>query len=152
MQKLLMENVFDNFLIVSFSIDKDMSVIIDGERNKTWYDTDSKDMPFYLTWKEVRDTVAFLIKGKRSPLRMKAVFRLSKENTEKLLLNVENNGNTSAADTAFCWNMRFEEGTLIITTGVSSNDFRLIPVLNEIWDKDILIFLKHFGIVCLENR
>ena len=83
MNKLLIGEVFDNFLLVSFEISSFAKVTIDGVRNEAWYE-DSEGLGRYLSWKELRNKVSLLVKGDRIPLAMKAVFRLSETNTEKV--------------------------------------------------------------------
>ena len=69
MNKLLIGEVFDNFLLVSFEISSFAKVTIDGVRNEAWYE-DSEGLGRYLSWKELRNKVSLLVKGDRIPLAM----------------------------------------------------------------------------------
>lgn len=148
MAALFMKPVFDNFLLVSFEIGKDMTVSIDGTRNRNWYDSEMERPP-YMKWGEVRETASFLVKGKRSPLFIKAVLRLSKENTKKLIGDAGGEPEASG-DTGLYFNLKFDESGLTIITGSSVNDFKLAGELNRVWDKDLGVFLKHYGIAFTE--
>lgn len=145
MYKLLMEEVFDSFLLVSFEIVNYAKFTIDGVRNKEWYDemedTDSK----YVSWKEVRNAAASLIKGKKIPIGIKAVFRLSKSGTEKIAgeLGVQD---AAEKDYGMYFNLKFEKGELSIITGVSVADFLLAKEIGNLWDEYLLKFLKHHQI------
>ena len=145
MYKLLMEEVFDSFLLVSFEIVNYAKFTIDGVRNKEWYD-EMEDEDFkYVSWKEVRNAAASLIKGKKIPIGIKAVFRLSKLNTAKIAgeLGVED---ATEKDYGMYFNLKFEKGELSIITGVSVVDFLRAKEIGNLWDEYLLKFLKNHQI------
>ena len=132
MNKLLIGEVFDNFLLVSFEISSFAKITIDGVRNEAWYE-DNEGLGRYLSWKELRNKVSLLVKGDRIPLVMKAVFRLSGTNTEKV-----------AAKLGI--NLKFENNEVNIVTGVSVTDFLISKELGNLWDEDLIKFLKYYRI------
>lgn len=145
MYKLLMEEVFDSFLLVSFEIVNYAKFTIDGVRNKEWYD-EMEDEDFkYVSWKEVRNVAASLIKGKKIPIGIKAVFRLSKLNTAKIAgeFGVED---ATEKDYGMYFNLKFEKGELSIITGVSVVDFLRAKEIGNLWDEYLLKFLKNHQI------
>ena len=144
MNKLLIGEVFDNFLLVSFEISSFAKVTIDGVRNEAWYE-DSESPGRYLSWKELRNKVSLLVKGDRIPLTMKAVFRLSETNTEKVAAKLGVN-DAAEKDYGLFFNLKFENNELNIVTGVSVTDFLISKELGNLWDEDLLKFLKYYQI------
>ena len=144
MNKLLIGEVFDNFLLVSFEISSFAKVTIDGLRNEAWYE-DSESPGRYLNWKELRNKVSLLVKGDRIPLTMKAVFRLSETNTEKVAAKLGVN-DAVEKDYGLFFNLKFENNEVNIVTGVSVTDFLISKELGNLWDEDLLKFLKYYQI------
>lgn len=144
MNKLLIGEVFDNFLLVSFEISSFAKVTIDGLRNEVWYE-DSESLGKYLNWKELRNKVSLLVKGDRIPLTMKAVFRLSETNTEKVAAKLGIN-DAVEKDYGLFFNLKFENNEVNIVTGVSVTDFLISKELGNLWDEDLIKFLKYYQI------
>lgn len=143
MNKLLIGEVFDNFLLVSFEITNYAKITIDGVKNEAWYEEEVSGR--YVTWKEVRDKISSLLKGDRVPLGIKGVFRLSEENTDKTAAKL---GIKDAAekDYGLFFTLKFEKGEINIVTGVSVTDFLISKQIGNLWDEDLLKFLKYYQI------
>ena len=143
MNKLLIGEVFDNFLLVSFEITNYAKITIDGVKNEAWYEEEVSGR--YVTWKEVRDKISSLLKGDRVPLGIKGVFRLSEENTDKTAAKL---GIKDAAekDYGLFFTLKFEKGEINIVTGVSGTDFLISKQIGNLWDEDLLKFLKYYQI------
>jgi hypothetical protein len=143
MNKLLIGEVFDNFLLVSFEITNYAKITIDGVKNEAWYEEEVSGR--YVTWKEVRDKISSLLKGDRVPLGIKGVFRLSEENTDKTAAKL---GIKDAAekDYGLFFTLKFEKGEINIVTGVSVTDFLMSKQIGNLWDEDLLKFLKYYQI------
>jgi hypothetical protein len=143
MNKLLIGEVFDNFLLVSFEITNYAKITIDGVKNEAWYADEASGR--YVAWKEVRDKISALLKGDRVPLGIKGVFRLSEENTDKTAVKL---GIKDAAekDYGLFFTLKFEKGEINIVTGVSVTDFLMSKQIGNLWDEDLLKFLKYYQI------
>lgn len=143
MNKLLIGEVFDNFLLVSFEITNYAKITIDGVKNEAWYEEEVSGR--YITWKEVRDKISSLLKGDRVPLGIKGVFRLSDENTDKTAAKL---GIKDAAEKEYglFFTLKFEKGEINIVTGVSVTDFLMSKQIGNLWDEDLLKFLKYYQI------
>ena len=143
MNKLLIGEVFDNFLLVSFEITNYAKITIDGVKNEAWYEEEVSGR--YVTWKEVRDKISSLLKGDRVPLGIKGVFRLSEENTDKTAAKL---GIKDAVekDYGLFFTLKFEKGEINIVTGVSVTDFLMSKQIGNLWDEDLLKFLKYYQI------
>ena len=143
MNKLLMGEVFNNFLLVSFEINNYVKITIDGERNKAWYQDEI--MGRYMSWREIKDRISSLIKGDRVPLSIKGVFRLSEENTDKMASKIGIKG-AIEQDYGLFFTLKFEKGDINIVTGVSVTDFLMSKEIGNLWDEDLLKFLKYYKI------
>lgn len=143
MNKLLMGGVFNNFLLVSFEINNYVKITIDGERNKAWYQDEI--MGRYVSWREIKDRISSLIKGDRVPLSIKGVFRLSEENTDKMASKLGIKGAVEQ-DYGLFFTLKFEKGDINIVTGVSVTDFLMSKEIGNLWDEDLLKFLKYYKI------
>jgi hypothetical protein len=143
MNKLLMGEVFNNFLLVSFEINNYVKITIDGERNKAWYQDEI--MGRYVSWREVKERISSLIKGGRVPLSIKGVFRLSEENTDKMASKIGIKG-AIEQDYGLFFTLKFEKGDINIVTGVSVTDFLMSKEIGNLWDEDLLKFLKYYKI------
>ena len=143
MNKLLIGEVFDNFLLVSFEITNYAKITIDGVKNEAWYEEEVSGR--YVAWKEVRDKISSLLKGDRVPIGIKGVFRLSDENTDKTAAKL---GIKDAAekDYGLFFTLKFEKGEINIVTGVSVTDFLMSKQIGNLWDEDLLKFLKYYQI------
>ncbi len=143
MNKLLMGEVFNNFLLVSFEINNYVKITIDGERNKAWYQDEI--MGRHVSWREIKDRISSLIKGDRVPLSIKGVFRLSEENTDKMASKLGIKGAVEQ-DYGLFFTLKFEKGDINIVTGVSVTDFLMSKEIGNLWDEDLLKFLKYYKI------
>ena len=143
MNKLLIGEVFDNFLLVSFEITNYAKITIDGVKNEAWYEDEVTGR--YVAWKEVREKISSLLKGDRVPIGIKGVFRLSEENTDKTAAKL---GIKDAAekDYGLFFTLKFEKGEINIVTGVSVTDFLISKQIGNLWDEDLLKFLKYYQI------
>ena len=152
MGKLLSKEVFDNFLLIEMDIVNANAFHISGHRQKAWYDSDEWDEftdTEYVTWREVKPAAFDLIKGKRVPLKITGVFRLSTENTGRLLKKGGFNFDTDSVGGLF-FNLYFEGGAVTITTGVSMNTFTTDKSLERGWDYYFAEFLGRNEIVYTE--
>mgnify|MGYP006992770851 FL=1 len=143
MNKLLIGEVFDNFLLVSFEITNYAKITIDGVKNEAWYEDEVTGR--YVAWKELREKISSLLKGDRVPIGIKGVFRLSEENTDKTAAKL---GIKDAAekDYGLFFTLKFEKGEINIVTGVSITDFLMSKQIGNLWDDDLLKFLKYYQI------
>ena len=143
MNKLLIGEVFDNFLLVSFEITNYAKITIDGVKNEAWYEDEVTGR--YVSWKEVREKISSLLKGDRVPIGIKGVFRLSEENTDKTAAKL---GIKDAAekDYGLFFTLKFEKGEINIVTGVSVTDFLMSKQIGNLWNEDLLKFLKYYQI------
>lgn len=144
-RKLLMEEVFDTFLLVEANVKSNVSYHISGRINKDFFDNDElAEMVSteYTVWHTVRPHIFNVIKGKKQPLSFKIVFILSNPNIERII--EKNNLPLSVDDIAnLALNIYFDGNNMTATTIASLKSFSLDKTLENLWDKNILAFFKH---------
>ncbi len=147
MNKLLLSQTFDNFLLVEGSITTYNTFRIEGRVHKDFFSSEEieeknlENRDFSL-WKEVKPFCLELIKGKKTPLGFKFTFQLSKENTAKLLTS---SGITSIQPeniSGLLLNIRYDNGALNVITATNLNLFTLDKALEHAWDDMVKRFLK----------
>lgn len=153
MNKLLLQSVFDNFLVSEVEVNTANKFSIQGDLNQSFFSSDeleALDGRTYSTWGELRPILYQIIKGNRTPLSFKMVFLLSKSNTENVLsksglpFKYEDIG-------GLFLNIRFDQNGLYLITGTSIKIFTLDKSLDQVWEKDLKTFLKYHEIPCEEE-
>lgn len=144
MTKLFRTEAFDRILLVGFDVLGETEIRIDGVRNKNRIPEEGA-VSTYITWGEIKEKISFLIKCDLPPERIKAIFRLSHEGTEKVVRKL---GITDADVSSYglFFTIRFENGELTILTGSSSDDFLTGKQLDGLWEEDLMKFLKYYEI------
>lgn len=153
MNKLLLQNVFDNFLVSEVEVNMANKYTIQGEMNRSFFSNDELEVldgRMYSTWGELRNMVLQMVKGNRTPLSFKMVFLLSKENTIHVL---EKSGLPFRYEDigGLFLNLRFDQNGLYLITGTSLKVFTLDKSLDQVWEKDVKTFLKYHDIPCEEE-
>lgn len=138
MSKLLINEIFDQFLLVEASITMLNQFIIDGHLHKEFYDNDAPEQEElkerkYSLWKEVRPVCFNLIKGSKTPLQFKFVFQLSNANVSKLLTQGGIPLNETNINGLYL-NIKFDGKNLSCTSATSVNVFTLDKTLDYEWD------------------
>ena len=144
MNKLLLKNVFDAFLVMEGSIITYNTFHIDGHLQPDFYSKEEQEelglsSRRFSRWQDLRPFCLDLIKGKHTPLGFRFTFQLSPENTEKLL--AQTNSSFSPSDiNGLILNIRYEGNTLFCTTGTSMCLFTLDKSLEQAWDQMVQKF------------
>jgi hypothetical protein len=146
MSKLLVQTVFDNFLVSELDVATFCTLHINGKINKSWYDTgELETSEEYSKWSQIKPYAYQVIKGSKVPASMKLVFFLSGENKTRLIQRA--GGDWKEHDISqFCLNMKYENGEMYITTGVAYRIFTMDHTMQEQWDYDLKKFLKYYQI------
>ena len=93
-------------------------------------------------WKDIREYAFSLIKGKKTPLSFRFVFRLSEANIERLLKQQELNFQPQDVQGLYL-NLKYDGQNLTCVTGTSMRLFTLDKSLEEAWDQMVQrFFLK----------
>ena len=150
MNKLLCSEIFDNFLLQEATIQGYISYHIEGTLHKDFYSEAELDQEHlnglhFIPYGKVRTQCFDLIKGKRTPSFFKFVLLLSPTNLEKTLQQ-STSSLTSADVTAAFINLKFQNNSLLLTTGISYRTFTIDKNLDHEWDALIKKFLKNHDI------
>lgn len=148
MAKLLIGNAFDAFLLSEASITTFCTFSIDGRFRGDFFaeekqDESEKELSArdLARWEQVRPFCLSLIKGKRTPLGLKIVFRLAENNVERLLS--QSGLPLPPADVEGLYlNIRYDGTSLTCVTGTSLKVFTLDRTLEHTWDQMVGAFLK----------
>lgn len=140
MNKLLLTPAFESFLFLEGSVTTGNTFSVDGRLHREFY-TEEELAEHGLTnqeysrWRDVRPLFLELIKGKKTPLGFRFVFRLSAENTAKL---ISVSGITSLRPenvSGLLLNVRYDGQTLSCVTATSLNLFTMDKSLEHAWDE-----------------
>lgn len=150
MNQLLCTETFDHFLLQDATIQKDATYTIDGRLNPDYYSAEELEelsltglshLPFF----HLRTHCFDLIKGKRTPAYFKFVFLLSPENLIRTI--AQSQTGFTATDISGCFlNLKFQNGELLLTTGVSYRIFSPDKSFEQEWDRMIKLFFKNHQI------
>lgn len=147
MNKLLLSQTFDNFLLVEGTVTTYNTFRIEGRIHKDFFTEEEQEelqmrKREFSLWKEVKPFCLELIKGKKTPLNFKFTFQLSKENTSRLLNSSGITSILSENISGLLLNIRYDNGTLNVITATNLNLFTLDKALEHAWDDMVKRFLK----------
>lgn len=147
MNKLLLSQTFDNFLLVEGNITTYNTFRIDGRIHQDFFTEEEQEELQLLKrefslWREVKPFCLNLIKGKKTPLGFKFTFQLSKENTARLLASSGITSVLSENISGLLLNIRYDHGSLNVITATNLNLFTLDKTLEHAWDDMVKQFLK----------
>lgn len=148
MAKLLLSEIFDPFYFIEGEIVTFNTFTLDGYLKKEFFTSEEKELlneRSYSLWKDVREFCFSLIKGRKTPLSFKLVFRLSNTNIEKLLKQQELPFTLSDVDGLYL-NLKYDGQHLHCVTGTSMKMFTLDKSLEQSWDKMVEKFFARHGI------
>ncbi len=155
MHKLLCTETFDHFLLKEASIQSGITWTLDGTPNKTFFPTDEweakelEGLPF-IPFSLIRPQCYDLIKGKSAPTQFRFVLLLSPSNLARTLERTHSSF-TQDDITAMFLNLRYAQGNLLLTTGISYRIFSVDKSLDQEWDSLVLRFLKKHEITFEES-
>ena len=148
MSKLFLKDTFDTFYLVESSIVTANTFSIDGRIKKEYFTTEENEerqYAEYAAWETLRPFCFQLIKGKKTPLSIKLVFRLPPKQTKELLEQSALSYQSQEID-GFFFNIRYENSIATCTTGISTKTFTLDKSLELFWDQTMIKFLKNANI------
>lgn len=123
---------FDNFLFVEGDISTAISYHLDGKINFSFFaeeELESLQLEEYQDWKTSKAIILQMIKGKKLPVSMKLVLKKA-----------------GKGDMTYVINIRFDNNTLLLVTGISRAVFSLDKLGEQEWDDNVCGFLKRYGI------
>lgn len=137
MALLLVRETFDDFYAVSLKVKTFVETDIDGKLNPKWGESEAK----YASWGMVRRLAYDIIKGNKSPERIKLVLMAGDAVKEKLLPETGSaveekllqEPEDEFTDVDGMLNISYEEEKLTVTTGISMRTFN--PEMSQNFSK-----------------
>lgn len=149
MSQLLAGNLFDPFLLVEGMLVTSISYTFDGHINMDFYPLDERDAehhPYeYQPWTDTQAAVYSLVKGSNTPLLMRFMLQIKPEKAITSL-NKELPDFDFSQVKALLINIKYEAGTVTITTGTSYKTFVMGHEADQLWDKLFCKYLSGKGI------
>lgn len=149
MGKLLVRDVFDEFLLEKAQILTASQFTLSGKRNQNWYDSDQwTEMKreflgdcSLMYWKELKNIVFTYIKGDQSPDSMRISFKASRKQTEAWLEDFGVMEICRRLNPDLFLMLRYEQKQLMLTTGMAVSQFQTDRTVERAWDEAVLQFL-----------
>ncbi len=146
MNKLLLSDHFDYFLLEEGTIVTANTYRIDGHVQKDFYTKEEQEdktlCPYdFSLWKDIRPFCFQIIKGRRTPLSFKFVLLLMPEPMERILTsgNFSDSGNLVKA---FTLTVKYDGSCLTLMTGLSTSSFLMDKTPEQLWDHAFLKFMN----------
>lgn len=151
MNKLLLSDSFDYFLLEEGTIITYNTFQIDGHIRKDFFtkeeQEDSALCPYdFSLWKDIRPLCFQLIKGKRTPLGFKFVLLLLPEHMKSILRNNNFEDNLNLIKT-FTLTIKYDQTEATLITGISTNTFLMDKTPEQLWDNAFQKFMDKNGIL-----
>ena len=127
MAKLLTNTTFDAFFLKEMELQTFTGFTITGQFNEAFFtkeELEERAENKAILWSEVKQIVLSMIKGSKTPLSLKIIFQLSKEQCEILINNLGGKLRIEEVGGLYL-NVRFEKGELRIITGTAIKTFTL---------------------------
>ena len=138
MNKLLLSECFDFFLLQEGAVATYNTFHIDGHILKDFYTKEEQEDGSFCSsefslWKNMRTVFFHLVKGKRTPLNFKFVLLLPPSHMQKVLTEGGLSDDQNLLK-AFALTVRYDGNTVSVVTGVSTNGFLMDKSFEKLWD------------------
>ena len=141
---LLTNSLFDEFILKEMEIQTFTNFKVSGQFYKDFFsqeEIEDRIEKAAVLWSEIRGIAFSIIRGNKTPLSMKLVFQLPKEEVYRLVDSM--GGRIKLEDVGGLFiNVRFEKNELYIITGTAIKTFTLDKTLEQLWDDWVRSFLK----------
>ena len=129
MSQLFAGECFDSFHVAGCEVVTFFKMQMDGRRQKDWYDTDEQpgDNSSQVTWREIKSIVYQLIKGKKTPKKMRIDFCHYMADGDVGSLRVE-----------------YDRESLVAYTGYMQREFSKDRQKQQEWDENCRRFLREW--------
>lgn len=149
MNRLLVSESFDIFLLEEAVIGTANTFTIDGHVNKDFFIGEEGETTCELTefrpWSELKNLCFDLIKGKRTPLFFRFTLQLKPE-LAAALLKKENCDVDPEQVKTLALNIRYDGTKAVLTTATAYHTFLMSKEPDAIWDRALAKYLDREGI------
>ncbi len=140
-KQLFLQDLFDGFQFMEGRFVTFGTFTMDGRLNSDYYGEEEWEeigsRP-YSMWRQMRPFCFQIIKGNKLPLSFQLVLRKDKAELEKQLSPAD--WNFSEVE-SFLLNIRYKNGAITCTTGVSLRQFTMDRTPEQEWDRYVREFL-----------
>lgn len=137
MKSLLLSSDFDSFVLVEACIYAAVHTSFDGSLDKDFY-TDSDEK--FIRFSVIKPLIVSLIKGDKPPKLLKIVLAISQSDLKTFIKEREKEF-ISVYPTGLFLNIRFEGGSLSVTSGTVASDLDREKIVDKTWDSYLSRFL-----------
>ena len=153
MAKLLIQNMFDSFLLSEFTMNTFTKFQISGKLNQDFFSKDELEVMSqrtYTKWQEVKPFAYSIVKGNKTPLSFHITLMLSNEQKASV---VKNAGVAIKLEdiSGLYIHIKYENTALFIITGLGLNTFTLDKSLETAWDEQVANYLRKNEIAVIES-
>jgi hypothetical protein len=154
MAKLLAQATFDRFILREMELSTLTNFTVNGQLNEDFFSKEELEErgenSRNILWSDVRAVAFSMIKGNKTPLSLKIVFQLPRQQSEELLQHLGGKIRMEELGGLYL-NVRFEKNMLHIITGTAIKTFTLDKTLEQEWDRKVKEILKEQAIFFEEN-
>lgn len=151
MNRLLIGDDFDGYCLVEASITTFCRFSIDGKIERNYFDTDSEKLleqkhMQYTPWKQVKNRITSVIRGKRTPLSFHIVLQLPWHQTEAFSEKIRQLYSAPKVSSLVI-NLHYKNQELLLTNGLSMDTFFPDKAPEHLWDSATQEFLREHRIL-----
>ncbi len=131
MGKLLKSEAFDSFLLREGTVRTFMDFVYSGEIHADYFNSEEREemrLEKYTCWKEVKDNILGIIRGKHTPLFMHFSFLANEE------MKRQTAGEGEKGIFSLSMDFTYKNGVATIVTGIYRSTFSLDKELENKWD------------------
>lgn len=153
MAKLLMNTVFDAFILREMELQTFTGFTVTGQLNEGFFskeELEERGENRSVTWSEVKPIAFSMIKGNKTPLSLKIIFQLPANQCGDMLNRLGGRLRLEEVGGLYL-NIRYEKGELRIITGTAIKVFSLDKTLEQEWDAQVRGMLREQGITFEEE-
>ncbi len=149
MQKLLLEQLLDDFLVSHAEVIANTKYTISGSLNSDYYNSDELEIigdRSLVLWKDIKPFIYSIIKGNRIPSYFKIIFSLPQPKVSDFIHQHQLPISIEQVNGLFM-NLLYENKILKCTTGTSLSVFTLDKSLEQLWDHSVQAYFKKHHIM-----
>ncbi|MDD6788572.1 MAG: DUF5721 family protein [Lachnospira sp.] len=157
MSCLLMKRTFDRFYLAEASVSAFCNFEISGRTNAAWFSpssasgtprpADSPALAPYVTWEKIRPHVFQVIRGGRTPIKMKIILACTPAQIASILKSSPESASVSPDQVSGMFlNIVYDKSGLMLTTGTAMKTFSMDRSAEKAFDRSMASFLTQTGI------
>lgn len=153
MGKLLIHNMFDQFLLSELTMNTFNKFQVNGKLNLDFFTIEEQEAIGTRThskWSEVKPFAYSLVKGSKTPLSFHITLMLGKEQIESVVRNAGSSIRHEQVSGLY-FHIKYENAKLYIITGTGLNIFTMDKTLEHAWDDQVTSFLRKNELAFVEE-